>query len=211
MYLLPFIQGLGIGLGMIIPIGAQNAYLINQGMRRHFHLLAAISCLVCDVLLISLGIFGAGELLARNDQALLAITLAGIAFLTFYGLGSFKRVVSSQTATPSDMGSKNTGRLGRGKRGVLLGALAVTLLNPHAYLDTMVILGSIGSQMDEELRLAFAFGTFTASTLWFLSLSTAAAKLSPWLSKPKVQRTIDAIVTLVMWGIAASLAINLVS
>ncbi len=207
MYLLSFLQGLGIGLGMIVPIGAQNAYLINQGIRRNFHLLAAVVCTFCDILLIGLGIFGAGALISQNEQILFFITLAGIVFLTWYGLMSFKRAVKGTAS--AEVSGKGNG-LTRSKRSVLLGALAVTLLNPHAYLDAMVILGSIGNQMEAELRIAFALGTFSASIIWFFSLTTAAAKLSPWLSKPKVQRSIDGFVALLMWGIAFSLAIRLI-
>ncbi len=207
MYLFPFIQGLGLGLGMIVPIGAQNAYLINQGIRRNFHLLAATVCVICDVMLIGLGIFGAGEFLSRNPLALQIITVAGIAFLSVYGAVSFKKAVKGVTTSVESDGKA---AMVRGKRGVLLGALAVTLLNPHAYLDTMVILGSIGSQMEQELRLAFAMGTFSASVIWFFSLSSAAAKFAPWLSKPRIQRTIDFIVSLIMWAIAFSLVKQLV-
>ena len=100
--------------------------------------------------------------------------------------------------------------LTKGWRAVLVGALAVTLLNPHAYLDTVVILGSIGNQMEPELRLAFALGTFSASIVWFLCLTSAASKLAPWLSQPKVQKTIDIIIGLVMWLIALSLLNRLI-
>ncbi|MDB2384735.1 LysE family transporter [Endozoicomonas sp.] len=202
MYLLfPFIKGLGLGLGMIIPIGAQNAYLINQGIRRNFHLLAAMTCIICDVLLIGFGIFGAGELIARNETLLQLITMAGIVFLGWYGFSSFRRGIKGDPAI--EFGETNP--LTKGKRRVLLGALAVTLLNPHAYLDTVVILGSIGNQMDQELRFAFALGTFSSSIIWFFALTTAAAKFAPWLSRPPVQRTIDIIVGVVMWAIATSL------
>ncbi len=201
MYLFPFIQGLGLGLGMIVPIGAQNAYLINQGIRRNFHLLAATVCLICDVMLIGLGIFGAGEFLSRNPLALQIMTVAGIIFLSVYGTSSFKKALKGVTTSVE---GSNTA-IFRGKRGVLLGALAVTLLNPHAYLDTMVILGSVGNQMEQELRLAFALGTFSASFIWFFSLSSAAAKFAPWLSKPGIQRIIDFIVAFIMWAIALSL------
>ena len=207
MYLLfPFIKGLGLGLGMIIPIGVQNAYLINQGIRRNFHILAAITCIICDVFLIGFGIFGAGELISRNESLLQLITMAGIVFLGWYGFSSFRRGIKGGNAVEFGEASALT----RGKRGVLLGALAVTLLNPHAYLDTVVILGSIGNQMDEELRFAFALGTFSASIIWFFALTAAAAKFAPWLSKPPVQRTIDMIVGVVMWAIAASLISRLI-
>ncbi|MDD7805453.1 MAG: LysE/ArgO family amino acid transporter [Endozoicomonas sp. (ex Botrylloides leachii)] len=188
---------------MIVPIGAQNAYLINQGIRRNFHILAAITCTICDVSLIAFGIFGAGELISKNATFLQIITVVGIVFLSWYGFTSFCR--GFQIGNKETMAFGKTKLLTKNKRDVLLGALAVTLLNPHAYLDTVVILGGIGNQMHQELRLAFALGTFSASIIWFFMLTTTAAKFAPWLSKPPVQRTIDILVAVVMWAIAVSL------
>lgn len=207
MYMIfPFLKGLGLGLGMIIPIGAQNAYLINQGIRRNFHLIAAITCIIGDSLMIGLGIFGVGHLLSSNELLLQIITVVGIIFLSWYGISSFWRGVKGG----GSMQIEESGTLSRGKRSVLIGALAVTLLNPHAYIDSMIILGGIGNQMDSELRLAFAIGTMTASVIWFFSITTAAAKFAPWLSRPPIQRTLDIIIGLIMWVIALSLVHRLI-
>ncbi|MGY5614427.1 LysE/ArgO family amino acid transporter [Vibrio brasiliensis] len=196
------LQGFGLGASMIIPIGAQNAYVLNQGIKRHHHLTTATICSLLDALFISLGIFGGGALLASNTALLTTVTLGGIVFLTVYGLLSLKSAFN-QTA---DQGVSSSLVKSSGRKAVIIGALAVTVLNPHLYLDTVVILGSIGGQFEGSDRLAFAVGTILASFVWFYSLSVGAAKLAPTLSKPKVRRAIDIGVALMMFIIAGILA-----
>ena len=198
------LQGFSLGATMIIPIGAQNAYVLNQGIKRNHHLTTATICSVMDVFFISLGIFGGGALLSQNETLLTVVTLGGIAFLTFYGWLSLRSALQS-----SDEQESQPQKLARGRRAVILGALAVTVLNPHLYLDTVVILGSIGGQFEGSDRLAFALGTMTASFVWFYGLSIGAAKLAPVLSKPKTKKTIDLIVASMMFIIAFALAKNL--
>ena len=186
---------------MIIPIGAQNAYVLNQGIKRNHHLTTATICSVMDVFFISLGIFGGGALLSQNETLLTVVTLGGIAFLTFYGWLSLRAALQH-----SDQQESQPQKLARGRRAVILGALAVTVLNPHLYLDTVVILGSIGGQFEGSDRLAFALGTMMASFVWFYGLSIGAAKLAPVLSKPKTKKIIDLIVATMMFVIAFALA-----
>ncbi|EDL50792.1 LysE/YggA family protein [Vibrio mediterranei AK1] len=147
------LQGFGLGATMIIPIGAQNAYVLNQGIKRNHHLTTATVCSLLDMTFISLGIFGGGAILSQNELLLTGVTLGGIAFLTGYGLLSLKSAFKKPSAQES-----SSEVLTRGRRTVVLGALAVTVLNPHLYLDTVVILGSIGGQFEETivslLRLA---------------------------------------------------------
>lgn len=194
------LQGFGLGASMIIPIGAQNAYVLNQGIKRHHHLTTATICSVLDTLFISLGIFGGGALLAKNETLLLLVTLGGIAFLTFYGGLSLKSALAPKQSSHAQSPSLS------GRKAVIIGALAVTVLNPHLYLDTVVILGSIGGQFSGSDRLAFAVGTITASFTWFFALSIAAAKLAPTLSKPRVKQGIDLAVAIMMFVIALMLA-----
>nr|WP_216599643.1 LysE/ArgO family amino acid transporter [Vibrio sp. 03-59-1] len=186
---------------MIIPIGAQNAYVLNQGIKRNHHLTTATICSLLDVVFISLGIFGGGAILSQNEILLTTVTLGGIAFLIFYGLLSLKSAFALSKNSDSKL---NT--LERGKRAVVLGALAVTVLNPHLYLDTVVILGSIGGQFEGSDRVSFAIGTIMASFVWFYTLSIGAAKLGPTLSKPKVKKFIDIAVASMMFVIAFLLA-----
>nr|WP_302469525.1 LysE/ArgO family amino acid transporter [Vibrio antiquarius] len=190
---------------MIIPIGAQNAYVLNQGIKRNHHLTTATICSILDMIFISLGIFGGGAILSQNEILLTSVTLGGIAFLIFYGLLSLK------SAFKSDSESESKGELvARGRRTVILGALAVTVLNPHLYLDTVVILGSIGGQFEGHDRIAFALGTMMASFVWFYTLSIGAAKLGPTLSKPRVKKGIDIAVAVMMFTIAYILASELI-
>ncbi|WP_272165768.1 LysE/ArgO family amino acid transporter [Vibrio diabolicus] len=199
------LQGFGLGGSMIIPIGAQNAYVLNQGIKRNHHLTTATICSILDMIFISLGIFGGGAILSQNEILLTSVTLGGIAFLSFYGLLSLK------SAFKSDSESESKGEVvARGRRTVILGALAVTVLNPHLYLDTVVILGSIGGQFEGHDRIAFALGTMMASFVWFYTLSIGAAKLGPTLSKPRVKKGIDIAVAVMMFTIAYILASELI-
>ncbi|ASF99003.1 LysE/ArgO family amino acid transporter [Vibrio anguillarum] len=195
------LQGFGLGATMIIPIGAQNAYVLNQGIKRNHHLTTATICSLLDVIFISLGIFGGGALLSSNEVLLTSVTLGGVAFLSFYGFISLRSAFTSTSTNESD-----SEVIARGKRTVILGALAVTVLNPHLYLDTVVILGSIGGQFEGHDRIAFALGTMMASFVWFYSLSIGAAKLGPTLSKPNVKKGIDMAVAAMMFSIAFILA-----
>lgn len=200
------LQGFGLGATMIIPIGAQNAYVLNQGIKRQHHLTTATICSILDMIFISLGIFGGGAILSQNEILLTSVTLGGIAFLSVYGLLSLKSAFKPVNA------SESKGEVvARGRRTVILGALAVTVLNPHLYLDTVVILGSIGGQFEGNDRIAFAMGTIMASFVWFYTLSLGAAKLGPTLSKPKVKKGIDIAVAAMMFTIAFVLANELVT
>ena len=184
---------------MIIPIGAQNAYVLGQGIRRQHHLLTALVCAICDILLISLGVFGGGALFASHPTLLLVMSCCGAVFLFWYGFLSLKSAlrVTDEVA--------DTQMTGASRRAVIAGTLAVTLLNPHVYLDTVMILGGIGGQFDGGDRVTFAAGTMIASFAWFFALSIGAARLSSILGRPKVRRRIDCVVWLMMWIIACSL------
>ncbi|MBY8233980.1 LysE/ArgO family amino acid transporter [Vibrio fluvialis] len=197
------LQGFGFGATMIIPIGAQNAYVLNQGIKRNHHLTTATICSFLDIFFISLGIFGGGAILSQSELLLTFVTVGGIAFLTFYGLQSWKSAFTAQSEENA------TTTTARGRRAVILGTLAVTVLNPHLYLDTVVILGSIGGQFEGNDRLSFAIGTIMASFVWFYSLSIGAAKLAPTLSRPRVKQAIDIGVALMMFSIAIALTKNL--
>ncbi len=193
------VQGFTLGIGMIIPIGAQNAFVLNQGVNKNHHITTATLCSVIDACLISLGIFGGGALLSQNETVLTLVTLGGIAFLSYYGYLSIKSAINLQTEDSNGL------RALKSRRAVMLGVLAVSLLNPHVYLDTVVILGSIGGQFKENERLLFALGTITASFVWFYTLSIAAFKLAAILSRPRIKMAIDITVALIMFSIAISL------
>ncbi|MBR9856616.1 MAG: amino acid transporter [Gammaproteobacteria bacterium] len=202
MYWLPWVQGFTLGAGLIIPIGAQNAFVLNQGMRRQYHLLVAGICSLFDVLLISLGVFGGGAALQSHGVLYWGISLAGMAFLLLYGAHCWRRVFRSGQ-------SLALSKQERGLKAVIIGVLAVTLLNPQVYIETVMILGSVGGGFAEHDKWAFAIGCFSASLIWFFTLALAAARMSHWLNKPLVQKGMDAIIGTLMWLLAAKLALGL--
>ncbi|WCE30149.1 LysE/ArgO family amino acid transporter [Vibrio sp. SCSIO 43137] len=193
------LQGFGLNAGMIIPIGAQNAYVLNQGINRQHHITTATLCSILDIILVSAGIFGGGALLSQNETLLTSVTIGGILFLGYYGYLSLKTAFNNNYLT------EQAGVATKGRFSVVIGALAVTILNPQVYLDTVVILGSIGGQFEGNDRIAFALGTALSSIVWFYGLSLGAAKLAPTLSKPKVKRVIDIVVAVIMFIVAGSL------
>ncbi len=192
-------KGFIIGAGMIIPIGAQNSYILNQAIKKNFHFTAASVCIICDLFLMTLGVYGGGALINSNNFLYSLITWGGIAFLTVYGGLFFKSFIFAKHETTEKV------KLFKSRKTVVFTTLAVTLLNPHVYLDTVVIIGSISGGFEASEKFAFLTGTIIASLVWFYSLSFAAEKLSPWLSKTIVQRFINLFVALIMWGIALSL------
>ncbi len=199
MVFLPFLQGIGLGASMIIPIGAQNSFILNQAVKRNYHLQAASICVACEIVLVALGIFGGGQLISANDWLHTLITWGGIVFLAGYGGLSFKAALTTQTVDQQQAAKSKS------LKAVVATALAVTLLNPHVYLDTVVILGSVGSQFVGDDKIAFTLGIILASILWFYSLSLAAARMSEILNRPRVRKGIDLAVGTIMWLIAASL------
>ena len=202
MSVMPLLNGFVIGGAMIIPIGAQNSFILNQGIKQNHHFYAASICVLCDIFLMSAGIFGGGALLSSNETLLMLFTWAGILFLSVYGAMFFKSFIYHKQQ------SNNKSIKVSSLKMVIITALAVTLLNPHAYLDTIVIMGSISSQFPDSQKIAFLIGTILASFVWFYSLAFASAKFSFWLSKDNVQRGINLVVALIMWSIALSLIIS---
>ncbi|MCS3456713.1 L-lysine exporter family protein LysE/ArgO [Aeromonas sp. BIGb0405] len=187
---------------MIIPIGAQNAFVLSRGIHRNHHLLTATLCCLCDLVLIGIGVFGGASLLAANPLGLALLTWGGVLFLSWFGVRSLRSAWRGQGAALADSAQL------MGVRSVLAMTLGVTLLNPHVYLDTLMLLGSLGSQFAEELRPAFAAGAMLASLVWFYGLAFGAAALSPWLARGKVQQAIDVVVGLIMIALALQLAIG---
>ena len=157
----------------------------------------AALCILCDVLLVSVGVFGLAAVLADNPLLLEITRWGGVAFLLWYGTLALRRAFKPQSLRRADAQP-------RPLRAVLLAALAVTLLNPHVYLDTVVLIGSLGAQQPEPG--AYTLGAASASTLWFMTLALGGAWLAPWLARPLTWRLIDLGVAAMMFAIAAQLA-----
>lgn len=195
-----YLQGLMLGAALILPLGPQNAFVLNQGIRRQYHLMTALLCTLSDVALICAGVFGGSALLMQSPWLLALVTWGGVLFLLWYGLGALK------TAFARDIDLENAEALRQGRGQIIATMLAVTWLNPHVYLDTFVVLGSLGGQLAEMPKRWFALGTISASFLWFFSLALLAAWLAPRLRTATAQRVINILVGLVMWFIALKLA-----
>jgi len=197
-----YLQGVALGVALILPLGPQNAFVLNQGIRRQYHVMTAALCSLSDIILICAGVFGGSALLNQSPLLLNLVTWGGVAFLLWYGWGALRTAFSANISLASD-------QIKQQSRWRITATLAeVTWLNPHVYLDTFVVLGSLGGQLPAEARRWFALGTVSASCLWFFSLALLAAWLSPRLSTVRAQRVINLFVGLVMWVIAFRLAMQ---
>lgn len=192
-----YLNGLLIAAGLIMAIGTQNAFVLAQGLRREHHVAVAMLCIVCDAILVAAGVFGLANVLAQNPTLLAVARWGGVIFLSWYGLQALRRACSRQSLEHSAaVGRKSL-------RTVLLSALAVTLLNPHVYLDTVLLIGSLGAQ--QGVPGAYVAGAASASLLWFLSLALGAAWLAPWLARPATWRMLDLMIAVMMFSVAFQL------
>ncbi|WP_062268015.1 LysE/ArgO family amino acid transporter [Endozoicomonas arenosclerae] len=192
-----YLDGLLLSGGLIIAIGSQNAFLLAKGLRRESPILVATICAICDALLILAGVLGLGTLIQSNETLLEAARWAGVIYLTGFGLMSLRRSFKTERL-------KAEGKAQSSMRALVLSTLAVTLLNPHVYLDTVILLGSIGAQFG-DMRGYFVLGATTASIIWFYGLGLGAVKLAPLLSRPVAWKIIDLAICLIMWSMAFSL------
>ena len=192
------VAGFALGFSLILAIGAQNAFVLRQGLRQSHVLPVVLTCAISDAILISLGVGGFSAIVEAVPWITPSLTLAGAAFLVIYGALSFRRAFrSTKGLTAAENGN-----------GSLLKAigtsLALTWLNPHVYLDTVVLLGSISTKYGAN-NIVFGIGAVIASFTFFFSLGYAARLLAPFFAKPASWRVLDALVGCVMWGIAAKL------
>lgn len=199
MSLLILAKGFTLTLSMIAPIGTQNSMLLTQGISKNHHKTTAGLFMLYDAILISIGVLGGSLILSSSDTLFTLLTWGGIIFLAGYGGLSMKSAFNQSINTDDHITNKKSVKL------VLATSLAVTFLNPHAYIDTVMVIGSVGGQYTGDAKLFFLAGAILGSVVWFSLLATGAVKLSSYLGKPKVKRIIDVVIALVMWVIAASL------
>jgi L-lysine exporter family protein LysE/ArgO len=193
-----FIQGFGLGAGLIVAIGAQNAFVLRQGLKRQYVFITASICTLCDAILIALGVGGLGTIIASTPLLTAIATWGGAAFLLFYGFRSFRSALSAGKleASPEHVTTL---------RNTILAVMAFSLLNPHVYLDTVVLVGSIGAHYPANERIAFALGAMSASLTWFFGLAYGAAWLAPLFRHPLTWKILDCLIGCIMWTIAISL------
>jgi L-lysine exporter family protein LysE/ArgO len=196
--------GFAIGAGLIVAIGAQNAFVLRQGLRRDHIVAVVATCIVCDVTLIALGAIGFGSVVSRFPLVTAIAAWGGAAYLAVHGFLALRSAIHPGTLTgDGEQGARVSTTL------AAVGAtLAVSLLNPHVYLDTVVLLGSIGAQYSAQIRPWFAIGAACGSIVWFSGLGFGARLLAPLFGKPMAWRVLDLLIAGVMWWIAASLVIG---
>ena len=197
-----FVEGFGVGGGLIMAIGAQNAFVLTQGVRRNYHYLVAFICAVCDILLIGLGVAGVGATVKMHPEVGQWIGWAGSMFLFWYGLRALRSALRG-----GHLEMENSTSFSRNR--VVAATLAVTLLNPHVYLDTMLFLGAISTQFVGGGRYLFGLGAMSASIVWFFSLSVGGQFLAPFFKRATTWRLLDLFVCLTMWGICLAMVFRL--
>lgn len=208
------IAGFGLGLSLIVAIGAQNLFVLRQGIRREHAIVVAAVCALSDAALIALGVSGLGAVLHAVPWLIDAVRWAGAAFLAVYAALAARRALrptgdalrverDSQDAASAPARAGTTATATR-LTPVLLTCLALTWLNPHVYLDTVFLLGSVANTHGDD-RWWFAAGAAVASVVWFFALAIGARHLGRWLSTPRAWRVLDGIIAVVMAAIALSL------
>ena len=191
-----FLTGLLLGGSLIIAIGSQNAYVLKQGLLKSHVFLICLICALSDALLIVLGTSGVGVIINKHPEWLKAVTWFGAAYLIAFAFMSFRSAFKGETLeTASDNMSQNT-------KTVIATVLALTFLNPHVYLDTVLLIGSIASPYSDADKVNFTLGAVSSSFIWFFVLGYGARFLSPIFSKPKAWKVLNILIGLVMLWIA---------
>lgn len=201
-----FLHGFVVCFGLIVSIGAQNAFLLKQGILKQHVFWIAFICFFCDVVLMGLGVLGLGSLIAQSPLISLLLALLGAIFLFTYGSRSFISAYQGTTQLLADPNRQQTSL----KKAILV-TLAITLLNPHVYIDTVVIVGGIGGTLNFEQKIHFLIGALLCSFLWFFGLGYGAGLLTRYFEKRRTWQILDSITGLIMYGIAVSLVLYAVS
>lgn len=208
-FLIPAASGFAMGVSLIVSIGAQNAFVLRQGLRRE-HVVACVAiCAVSDVLLILVGVAGFGSLVAGTPWVLQVARFGGAAFLAAFGVMALKRALRPGSLTAADAPGE---RSAAGRAGVVLTLLGLTWLNPQVYLETIVLLGSVAATQGEQhgpaARWYFGGGAMVASVLWFSALGAGARLLRPLFARPAAWRVLDGAVAAMMFALASLLVLH---
>ncbi len=195
-----FIQGLALSFGLIVAIGAQNAFVLRQGLRREYVGSVVLFCATADAVLIMAGVFGMAQALGHRSEWTRALALAGAAFLAWYGWKALMRMRNPYRLQAASGGE------GLNRGAAMAQAAAFTLFNPHVYLDTVLLVGSIGAQQPEPLQGWFVAGAAVASATWFSLLGFGARWMAPWFAHPRAWQVLDGLIGLTMLMLSALMA-----
>ncbi len=194
-----WIAGFTVCASLIASIGAQNLYVLRQAVQGEHVKSCVALCVLSDALLVALGVAGMAQMLARYPSLAQYLTLGGAAFLLAYGLFAFRRMWLAPDAA---MDPQEPQSAPRGMMSVLAALAAITLLNPHVYLDTVLLMGSIGAQQEGAGRWSYVIGAASASCLWFVLLALAGRRLRHWFANPRAWQVMDGITGVMMLGLA---------
>jgi len=192
------LKGAMIASGLIVAIGAQNAFVLKQGLARHHIFWVALICFLCDAVLMSAGVLGLGALIKDSSIATCSLVLLGSAFLFWYGFNAFRSTYQATSHLEAAASHANPASLAA----VITTTFALTLLNPHVYLDTVVILGSVAVTLPLQDKYWFLLGAVSVSGIWFFGLGYGARLLSPLFQKPRTWQILDILIGIIMWTIA---------
>jgi L-lysine exporter family protein LysE/ArgO len=195
-----FVTGLTMSAALIIAIGAQNAFVLRQGLRREHVSAIVVFCVVADLALISLGVAGVAAMLGEAPTLVHVLTIGGSAFLLWYAYRSFRNAFRMRALSGAADGSVAPLQL------ILVQAAGFTFLNPHVYLDTVLLLGSVGARQPPELRMWFIAGAAAASVAWFSSLGYGARLLAPLFARARAWQILDLLIGATMVVLAVLLA-----
>jgi len=198
-----FLQGLALSLSLIVAIGAQNAFVLRQGLRREHVASVVFFCALSDALLIAAGVLGMGQALGERPMVAQALALAGAVFLAVYGWKALRRALQQNGLLANEDGDGLTWAAAMAQ------AAAFTLLNPHVYLDTVLLVGSIGAQQPAALQPWFVAGASSASLFWFCTLGFGARWLAPFFAQPRAWQVLDILIGLTMWALSGMLVMHL--
>ncbi len=193
-----FLPGFFTGLSLIIAIGAQNAFVIRQGLTKRYVFIVVAICTVIDASLIALGIGGLGAVISGLPWLLEVIRWFGVAYLTWFGIKSLISATKNQTLDAVGVESKSAGK-------VITTVLAMSLLNPHVYLDTVIFVGGVGNTFGDN-RWFFAYGAMLASLVWFTGIGYGAKAAARFMSKPVFWKVLDGVIAAIMFTLAVTLA-----
>jgi L-lysine exporter family protein LysE/ArgO len=201
MFTLAFIHGVALCASLIATIGAQNAFVLRQGLlRAHVGKIVAL-CILSDFILIGAGVAGASALMERAPVLVHALLYVGLAYLAWFGFSALRRAMQPGHAT---LEAHQAAAAAQSAGSVMLMTLAFTWLNPHVYLDTFLLLGTAGAREPEGTRFAFVLGATSVSVVWFLALGYGARLLAPWFKRPTAWRALDGAVGTMVLAIAAT-------
>ena len=205
--MIPFLEGIALGASLIIAIGPQNAFVIQQGILRQHVFLAAFVCTLVDVVLIIVGAAGFGTLIAIIPSLKTYFLWGGILFLMGYGtlslISSFKHPRDEDS-----LGKKESGYPTKNRKSIIITAAGFSLLNPHVYLDTVILLGGLAAQYEIPERNYFAFGAIMASVVWFYGIGYGATLVAPWFESSRGKRILDLVIAMIMFVLAFVLMLN---